>query len=221
MSTSLITRQIQGLQRGQRKGRRGHRVDHVVREVERLERGEPREDVRMDDVEVVDAQVRVHELVQRRVLLRALGERADAAVARHEDPQPRKPGQDGQVEVGEAVARRQERLGSRRRAVAASNLRRRRRRPGKAREVQLLAVDQRPRAATAAVAAASGSHVDKEPRGQPGRPASAAGRTAVVAPGGDHGDAQQQYRRPRQHRRRRHISSFLLFYSERSRRTYK
>ena len=104
MSTSLIARQIQGLQRGQRKGRRGHRVDHVVREVERLERGEPREDVGMDDVEVVDAQVRVHELVERRVLLRALGERADAAVARHEDPQPREPGQDGQVEVGEAVA---------------------------------------------------------------------------------------------------------------------
>ena len=48
-------------------------MDDVVREVERLERGEPREHVGMDDVQVVHAQVRVLELVQRCVLLRALG----------------------------------------------------------------------------------------------------------------------------------------------------
>ena len=74
-NSSLIARQVERLQRGQRERRRRHRVDHVVREVERLERGEPREDEGVHDVQVVRAQVRVLQLVQRRVLLRALGER--------------------------------------------------------------------------------------------------------------------------------------------------
>ena len=82
-SSSLIARQVERLQSGQRERRRRHRVDHVVREVERLERGEPREDEGVHDVQVVRAQVRVLQLVQWRVLLRALGARDGGLGDRH------------------------------------------------------------------------------------------------------------------------------------------